>query len=52
MNYNSIENTLKLEYHIRFSRKVMIQYITMLFMYEHSQNLFHIMPCHDGSHEK
>ena len=28
----------------------MIQYITTLFTYECNQILFHIMPCHDGSH--
>ena len=28
----------------------MIQYIMMLYTYEHNQILFHIMPCHDGSH--
>ena len=30
----------------------MIQYITMLFTYEHNQILFHVTPCHDGSHCK
>ena len=28
----------------------MIQYITMVFMYEHNQILFHVTPHHDGSH--
>ena len=28
----------------------MTQYITKPFTYEHNQILFHVMPCHDGSH--
>ena len=39
----------KFEYQIRFSRELMIQYITTLYMYEHNGILFQVMPCHDGS---
>ena len=50
MKYIQIEITFKFEHQIRFSREFTIQYITMLFTYEHNQILFHSMPHHDGSH--
>ena len=52
MNYIQIEITFKFEYQIRFSREIMIQYITTLIMCEHNHILFHVMPHQDGSHYK
>ena len=40
--------TFKFEYEIRFSREFTIQYITMLFMCECNQILFHMTPHHNG----
>ena len=48
--YIQIEIAFEFEYQIRFSRQFMIQYMTTLLTCECNQILFHITPCHDGSH--
>ena len=44
------EITFESAYQSRFSGEFMIQYITTLITYESKRILFHITPCHHGSH--